>query len=94
MKAATRAALLALALAAPGCGREFEGGGELRARKKLLHQRMQGDPLLEGMPTKPVRVGVPTELAIALGELAITERMIWLGADVGVAMPAPARPTP
>jgi hypothetical protein len=48
-------------------------------------------------PTMQVR-GQPVELAIRLGELAITERMIWLGADVAVDLgaagaggPAPAQ---
>jgi hypothetical protein len=37
-------------------------------------------------PTMHVR-GQPVELAIKVGELAVTEKMIWLGADVSVAMP-------
>ena len=44
-------------------------------------------------PTMQVR-GQPVELAIKVGELAITEKMIWLGADVQIAMPAPAAPPP
>ena len=35
-------------------------------------------------PTMQVR-GKPVELAIKVGELAVTETMIWLGADVSVA---------
>ena len=44
-------------------------------------------------PTMQVR-GQPVELAIKVGELAITEKMIWLGADVRLAMPdaVPAPP--
>jgi hypothetical protein len=45
-------------------------------------------------PTMQVR-GQTVDLAIKLGELAITEQMIWLGADVAVAMaakPPPAAP--
>jgi hypothetical protein len=44
-------------------------------------------------PTMQVR-GQPVELAIKVGELAITEKMIWLGADVQIAMPAPVAPPP
>jgi hypothetical protein len=44
-------------------------------------------------PTMQVR-GQPVELAIKVGELAVTEKMIWLGADVQVAMPAPVPPPP
>jgi hypothetical protein len=44
-------------------------------------------------PTMQVR-GQPVELAIRVGELAITERMIWLGADVRVEMPDPKKPSP
>jgi hypothetical protein len=44
-------------------------------------------------PTMHVR-GQPVELAIKVGELAVTEKMIWLGADVQVAMPAPVPPPP
>ena len=36
-------------------------------------------------PTMEVR-GQPVALAIKLGELAITEHMIWLGANVSVAV--------
>jgi hypothetical protein len=42
-------------------------------------------------PTMQVR-GQAVELAIKVGELAITERMIWLGADVRVEMPDPPKP--
>jgi hypothetical protein len=42
-------------------------------------------------PTMQVR-GQAVELAIKVGELAITERMIWLGADVRVEMPDPLKP--
>jgi len=44
-------------------------------------------------PTMQVR-GQPVELAIKVGELAITERMIWLGADVRVEMKDPKQPSP
>jgi hypothetical protein len=44
-------------------------------------------------PTMMVR-GQPVELAIKVGELAITERMIWLGADVRIEMPVAAKPAP
>lgn len=44
-------------------------------------------------PTMQVR-GKPVELAIKVGELAITERMIWLGADVRVEMPDSLKPAP
>jgi hypothetical protein len=44
-------------------------------------------------PTMQVR-GQPVELAIKVGELAITERMIWLGAEVKVAMPVLVAPSP
>jgi hypothetical protein len=44
-------------------------------------------------PTMQVR-GQPVELAIKVGELAITEQMIWLGADVRVATQAPGKPPP
>jgi len=44
-------------------------------------------------PTMQVR-GQPVELAIKVGELAITERMIWLGADVRVEMPDSLKPSP
>jgi hypothetical protein len=37
--------------------------------------------------------GQPVELAIKVGELAITERMIWLGADVRVEMPGSLKPS-
>jgi hypothetical protein len=43
-------------------------------------------------PTMQVR-GQPVELAIKVGELAITEHMIWLGADVGFTAPPLAPPT-
>jgi hypothetical protein len=43
-------------------------------------------------PTMQVR-GQPVELAIKVGELAITERMIWLGADVRVEMPGSLKPS-
>ncbi len=36
--------------------------------------------------------GQEVELAIKLGQLAITEQMIWLGADVRIELPAPAPP--
>jgi len=44
-------------------------------------------------PTMQVR-GQPVELAIKVGELAVTEKMIWLGADVSVAMPELAPKAP
>jgi hypothetical protein len=44
-------------------------------------------------PTMQVR-GQPVELTIKVGELAITERMIWLGADVRIEMPVAAEPAP
>jgi hypothetical protein len=72
-----RVTVLALLLAtfALGCGRgDRTSPKELQAqidaldkeRESLrvkLHELMQNDPLLQGMPTKPVRVGVPTSLA-------------------------------
>lgn len=75
MKAALRAIALLVAAGLAGCGRSDrttpqqlreqiaaleKERDELRVR---LDAAMQGDPLLEGMPTQPVRVGVPTELA-------------------------------
>jgi hypothetical protein len=42
---------------------------ELRGR---LDVAMEGNPVLEGMPTKPVRVGVPTELARELITKVVT----------------------
>jgi hypothetical protein len=36
---------------------------ERESLRVKLHELMQNDPLLQGMPTKPVRVGVPTSLA-------------------------------
>jgi hypothetical protein len=42
MKAIKCAALLALALGAAGCGRGYEGGGDLRARKKVLEREVAG----------------------------------------------------
>jgi hypothetical protein len=44
-------------------------------------------------PTMQVR-GKPVELAIKLSELAITEKVIWLGADVRLETPAHAPPPP
>jgi hypothetical protein len=44
-------------------------------------------------PTMQVR-GQPVELAIKVGELAVTEKMIWLGADVRVYLPALGAPPP
>jgi hypothetical protein len=44
-------------------------------------------------PTMQVR-GQPVELTIKVGELAITKRMIWLGADVRIEMPVAAEPAP
>jgi len=44
-------------------------------------------------PKMKVR-GQEVELAIKVGELAITEQMIWLGADVKIALPVPVRPAP
>jgi hypothetical protein len=44
-------------------------------------------------PTMQVK-GREVELAIKLGELAITERMIWLGADVRVELDGPLVPQP
>jgi len=40
MRAVRCAALLALALGAAGCGRGYEGGGDLRARKKVLEREV------------------------------------------------------
>jgi hypothetical protein len=67
--------LLAAGLAGLACGRadratpaELRGQiaaleREREALRERLHVLMRDDPLLEGMPTQPVRVGVPTELA-------------------------------
>ncbi len=73
---ARQAALLLLVAAAStlACGREDRTtAAQLRqqidalekergALREKLDTLMQGDPLLEGMPTQPVRVGVPTTL--------------------------------
>jgi hypothetical protein len=72
-----RVTVLALLLAsfALGCSRgDRTSPKELQAQidalekereslRTKLHELMQDDPLLQGMPTKPVRVGVPTSLA-------------------------------
>ena len=42
MRAVTGSAALALALVASGCGHGYEGGGELRARKKVLEREVAG----------------------------------------------------
>jgi hypothetical protein len=74
-------AVAALALA---CGRgDRTTPAELRAQLDALEKQrdalrekvnalMQGDPLLEGMPTQPVRVGVPTALARELITKVVT----------------------
>lgn len=75
MKASLRALALAAAAALAACGRSDrttpqqlrEQIAALEKEREGLRMRldaaMKGDPLLEGMPTQPVRVGVPTELA-------------------------------
>jgi hypothetical protein len=69
---------LLLATLALACGRgDRTSPKELQAQidalekerdslRTKLHDLMQGDPLLQGMPTTPVRVGVPTSLASEL----------------------------
>jgi hypothetical protein len=42
MRAVTGSAALALALVVAGCGQGYEGGGELRARKKVLEREVSG----------------------------------------------------
>jgi len=42
MKGVRRASMLAAALAAVACGSGFEGGGELRAQKKILEREVAG----------------------------------------------------
>jgi hypothetical protein len=83
---ARRAALLlaAATLAALACGREDRTTpAELRRQIEALEQErlalrekldllMHGDPLIEGMPTQPVRVGIPTSLARELMTRVIT----------------------
>jgi hypothetical protein len=75
MKASLRVIALLAAAGLAGCGRSDrtspdELRGQIAALEKerdelrvRLDAAMQGDPLIEGMPSQPVRVGVPTELA-------------------------------
>ncbi len=68
-------AALAVAALAGGCGRGDRASPKqlqaqltaLEAERDLLRTKldalMQNDPIIQGMPTTPVRVGVPTELA-------------------------------
>jgi hypothetical protein len=76
--------LLAAAALAPACGRadrttpaqlqaEIEALERERTElREKVNQLIEGNPLLEGMPPQPVRVGVPTELARALITKVVT----------------------
>jgi hypothetical protein len=68
MSARRFAALLSVALAGAGCSGAYEGGGELRARKKVLEREVAGLREAVGRVERGEPLLPPRDLAVAIDE--------------------------